>query len=123
MADAITRFFEDLNRRGFEPSLERTSGTIRFDLDEGSRTTHWLLAIDRGRLRADQEDREADTIIDTDPVLFADLVSGREDGIAALLRGDLIVTGDPRLVVLVERLFPSPPGTRGPQRVGARGTS
>ncbi|MFI6824297.1 SCP2 sterol-binding domain-containing protein [Micromonospora sp. NPDC050187] len=123
MADAITRFFEDLNRRGFEPLLEKTSGTVRFDLHEGARTTHWLLAIERGRLRVDREDREADTIIGISPDLFEQIVTGREDGIASLLRGDLTVTGSTRLMVQVERIFPSPPGTRGPQRVGAKGAS
>ncbi|GLY24863.1 SCP2 sterol-binding domain-containing protein [Micromonospora sp. NBRC 101691] len=123
MADAITRFFEDLDRRGFEPLLEKASGTVRFDLSEGARTTHWLLAIEQGRLRVDQEDREADTIIGTNPLLFEQIVTGREDGIAALLRGDLTVSGDRRLLVQVERIFPSPPGSRGPQRVGAREAS
>ncbi|XTZ18130.1 SCP2 sterol-binding domain-containing protein [Micromonospora echinospora] len=123
MADAITRFFEDLDRRGFEPLLEKASGTVRFDLSEGARTTHWLLAIERGRLRVDQEDREADTVIGTSPLLFEQIVTGREDGIAALLRGDLTVSGNRRLMVQVERIFPSPPGSRGPQRVGAREAS
>lgn len=120
MADAITGFFEDLDRREFEPMLEKTSGTVRFDLHEGARTTHWFLTIDRGRLRVGQEDREADTVFTTGPGLFEDLVTGREDGIAALLRGDLVVTGDLGLAVPVERILPGPPDSRGPRRVGAR---
>ncbi|SCL12902.1 SCP2 sterol-binding domain-containing protein [Micromonospora inyonensis] len=123
MADAITRFFEELNGRGFEPLLEKTSGTVRFDLHEGAQTTHWLLTIDRGRLRVHQEDREADTVIGTDPVLFEDLTAGREHGIAAVLRGDVTVSGDPRLMVPVERIFPGPPDSRGPQRVVAKEAS
>ncbi|MEH0842855.1 SCP2 sterol-binding domain-containing protein [Micromonospora sp. CPCC 205711] len=116
MVDATTRFFEDLDRRGYEPLLAKTSGTLRFDLHEGAQTTHWLLEIDRGRLQVSQEDREADTVIGTSPTLFDDLVAGREHGLAALLRGDMTVTGDARLVVQVERIFPSPPHSHGPRR-------
>lgn len=120
MADAITEFFEDLNRREFEPLLAKTSGTVRFDLHEGPQTTHWLLAIDQGRLRVSQEDHEAGAVFSAEPRLFADLVTGREDGIAAMLRGDLLVSGDLSLAIPVERLFPTPPDTRGPRRVGVR---
>ncbi|MEH0936073.1 SCP2 sterol-binding domain-containing protein [Micromonospora psammae] len=116
MVDATTKFFEDLDGRGYEPLLEKTSGTLRFDLHEGAQTTHWLLRIDRGRLHVSQEDQEADSVIQTSPKLFEDLATGREHGLAALLRGDMTVTGDPRLVVQVERIFPSPPDTQGPRR-------
>ncbi|MEV0153338.1 SCP2 sterol-binding domain-containing protein [Micromonospora sp. NPDC050686] len=120
MLDATTRFFEDLDRRRYEPLLAKTSGTLRFDLHQGAQTTHWLLEIDRGKLRVDQEDREADTVVGADPRLFDALVSGGENPIAALLRGDMTVSGDLRLVLQVERLFPGPPDSRGPRRVFAR---
>ncbi|MCX4389888.1 SCP2 sterol-binding domain-containing protein [Micromonospora peucetia] len=116
MVDATTRFFEDLDRREYEPLLAKSSGTLRWDLHEGARTTHWLVRIDHGRVQVSQEDQEADAVVGTSPQLFDDLATGREDGIAALLRGDMTVTGDPRLVVQLERLFPSPPDSRGPRR-------
>ncbi|MFI1193529.1 SCP2 sterol-binding domain-containing protein [Micromonospora sp. NPDC020750] len=117
MLDATTRFFENLDRRGYEPLLTKISGTLRFDLNEGPQTRHWLLMIDRGRLRVSQEAREADAVVGTTPELFEDLATGRENGLAALIRGDMTVTGDVRLVVQVERLFPDPPGSREPHRV------
>ncbi|WBB79551.1 SCP2 sterol-binding domain-containing protein [Micromonospora sp. WMMD882] len=120
MVDATTRYFEELNRRGFEPTLAKTSGTLRIDLNEGARTTHWLLAIDRGRLRVSQEDREADTVVAVDPGLFEKIVTGRENGLAALLRGDMTITGNARLLVQVERVFPGPPDARGPRRPAGR---
>ncbi|MEU1586146.1 SCP2 sterol-binding domain-containing protein [Micromonospora sp. NPDC005710] len=116
MVDATTRFFEDLDRRGYEPLLAKTSGTLRIDLHEGAQTRHWLLRIDHGRLNVSQEDREADTVIITSPVLFDGIASGREHGLAALLRGDMTVSGDARLVVQVERIFPGSPDARGPRR-------
>ncbi|MFG3557763.1 SCP2 sterol-binding domain-containing protein [Micromonospora sp. NPDC047557] len=116
MVDATTRFFEDLDRRGYEPLLAKTSGTLRIDLHEGAQTRHWLLAIDHGRLNVSQEDREADTVIGTSPMLFDEITAGREHGLAALLRGDMTVSGDARLVVQVERVFPGSPDARGPRR-------
>ncbi|SCG59215.1 SCP2 sterol-binding domain-containing protein [Micromonospora inositola] len=120
MLDATTRFFEDLDRRGFEPLLQKTSGTLRFDLHEGPQTTHWLLQIDRGNLRVRQEDQEADTVVGTPPRLFGELVTGSENAIAALLRGDMTVSGDLRLVLQVDRLFPGPPDSRGPHHAFPR---
>ena len=114
MVDATPRFFEEMDRRGYEPLLAKTAGTMRFDLHEGAHTTHWLLEIDRGKLRVRQQDQEADTVVGTDPRFFDELVSGQENAIAALLRGDMTVTGDLRLVLQVERLFPGPPDSQGP---------
>ncbi|MEH1167493.1 SCP2 sterol-binding domain-containing protein [Micromonospora sp. CPCC 205539] len=116
MVDATTRFFEDLDRRGYEPLLAKTSGTLRIDLQEGAQTRHWLLRIDHGRLNVSQEDQEADTVIGTSPALFEDIATGREHGLAALLRGDMTVLGDARLVVQLERIFPGSPDAQGPRR-------
>ena len=76
--------------------------------------------IDRGRVRVSQEDLDADTIVVTSPALFEDLAAGREHGIAAILRGDVTISGDARLIVQVERLFPGDPNSRGPRRVFQR---
>ncbi|QOC90648.1 SCP2 sterol-binding domain-containing protein [Micromonospora craniellae] len=116
MSDATTRFFEDLDHRGYEPLLAKSSGALRLDLHEGPRTTHWLLRIDRGNVTVSREDLAADTVVGTSPELFEDLVTGRENGLAALLRGDMRVSGDARLVVQVDRLFPGPPQAEGPRR-------
>ncbi|WP_446216575.1 SCP2 sterol-binding domain-containing protein [Micromonospora sp. IBHARD004] len=118
--DATTRFFEDLDRRGFEPLLQKTSGTLRFDLHEGAQTTHWLLQIERGNLHVSQQDREADTVVGTPPRLFGELVTGNENVIAALLRGDMTVSGDLRLVLQLERIFPGPSDARGPHHAFQR---
>jgi putative sterol carrier protein len=121
MVDATARFFEDLDRRGFEPLLAKTAGTLRVDLHEGAQTTHWLLEIDRGALQVRQEDREADTVVGAAPRVFDELVTGEENAISALLRGDVTVLGDLRLVLQIERLFPGPPDSRGPLHTFRRG--
>lgn len=114
--DATTRFFEEIDRREYEPRLVKTTGSLRIDLQEGPRTTHWFLKIDHGRVEVSQENREADTVVGTSPQLFEDIAAGREHGIAALLRGDMTVSGDARLLVQVERTFPGNPDARGPRR-------
>jgi putative sterol carrier protein len=114
MVDATMRFFEDLDRRGFEPLLAKTAGSLRVDLHEGAHTTHWLIEIDRGKLQVRQEDREADTVVGASPRIFDELVTGQENAVAALLRGDVTVLGDLLMVLQVERLFPGPPDSRGP---------
>ncbi|PZG13767.1 sterol-binding protein [Micromonospora craterilacus] len=116
MADATTRFFKDLDRRGYDPLLAKSSGTLRIDLHEGPQTTHWLVRIDRGEIQVSQQDMEADAVIGATPALFEGLVTGRENGLAALLRGDMTLTGDARLVVQMERIFPGPQHAQGPRR-------
>ncbi|WP_027660462.1 SCP2 sterol-binding domain-containing protein [Salinispora fenicalii] len=120
MSEATTAFFKDLDRRGCEPLLMKITATVRFDLHEGAHTSHWFVRIDRGQLRVSREDRAADAVIGLSPELFEELAAGREHGIAASLRGDLTVSGDPRLFVQVERLFPGDPRSRGPRRVVER---
>jgi hypothetical protein len=50
-----------------------------------------------------------------------DVVSGRTSGLAALLRGEAAVEGDPELMVLMQRLFPREPATSAPRRAVAAG--
>ncbi|MEV4200215.1 SCP2 sterol-binding domain-containing protein [Micromonospora globbae] len=114
--DATTRFFEEIDRRGYEPRLAKTTGSLRIDLQEGPRTMHWFLKIDHGRIEVSQQNQEADTVVGTSPQLFEEIASGREHGIAAILRGDMTVSGDARLLVQVERIFPGNPDARGPRR-------
>ncbi|MGC5030447.1 SCP2 sterol-binding domain-containing protein [Micromonospora sp. DT229] len=116
MGEATVRFFEELDQQGYDPLLAKLSGTLRLDLHEGPQTTHWLIRIDRGRVRISREDMVADTVVGTSPELFEDMVLGRENGLAALLRGDMTITGDARLVVQLDRILPGPPHSRGPRR-------
>lgn len=47
MTDANAEFFQGLGSRGHEPLLEKATGTIRFDLADGTRTDRWLVtAVD-----------------------------------------------------------------------------
>jgi putative sterol carrier protein len=121
VTDETSRFFSSLDRRGHEPLLEKASGTLRIDLHEGSHTDHWVLEIDKGNIAVSRDQRDADGVVGASPELFERLVRGEENAVAAMLRGDMTVSGNLQLILRVERLFPGPPDTRGPQHLFGRG--
>lgn len=115
MGEAAEKFFERIGRLRGEPLLRKVRGTLRFDVRHGSDTDHWLLRFDRGDIQVSRDDGPADSVVTTDSELLDKITQGQENGIAALLRGAMIVAGDLRLVLLVERLFPGPHHARGPR--------
>ena len=107
-SDPIAEFFAELGRRGHEPLLEKAKGSARFDVVDGKRTERWLLTIDRGDLRVSRKNAAADCVLRVDRPTFERAVSGKLNLMAAVLRGEVAVGGDPRLLVLLQRLFPRP---------------
>lgn len=115
---------EYLARRvaGRHPELpETTGGTIRLDLREGARTDHWYLTIDHQEVRVARLAEEADLVVRADREVFDRVATGRLHMIAELLRNDFTVQGNLRLLPLLRRLFPGPPGARHPREVGCAG--
>jgi putative sterol carrier protein len=108
MADATTQFFVDLGARDHEPMLARTTGSVRFDLDDDGRTEHWRVELQRGHITVSHEAGPADCVIRTEASLFEDLARGRANAMAAALRGQLLLEGNPGLLVRIQRLFPAP---------------
>jgi hypothetical protein len=129
MTDATVEFFHRLSSRGYEPLVREVVATVRFDLTERGRTERWYLVIHNGELSvhtgdadaddADPDDTEADCVIVADRALFNGIVSGQVNAMAALLRGELFVAGEPDLLVLCQRLFPGPPRAKTRRPVGA----
>ena len=116
MSDATTVFFDELAQRGHEPLLRKARGTVRFDLDDGGRTECFYLAIDRGDVVVSKKRSSAEGVLRADRALFDRIASGEVNPVAAVLRGELALEGDWRLLVLVRRLFPAAQGARGPRR-------
>ncbi|HEX2361300.1 MAG TPA: SCP2 sterol-binding domain-containing protein [Jiangellaceae bacterium] len=116
MTDSTAEFFQDLDRRGHEPLLEKASGTVRFDLSVGSGTEHWLLAFDDGDVSVSREHRAADCVVRTDKKVFDGLATGKLNGLTAYLRGEIGLEGNPELLVLVQRVFPAPATASGRDR-------
>lgn len=107
--DHTARFFADLAARGDEPLLRKASGSMRFDVVSGRRTRRWLLSVDKGSLEVTEGGADAACVVRAEQAVFDKIASGRVNAIAAVLRGDLEVAGDWRMLVRLQRLFPSPP--------------
>jgi putative sterol carrier protein len=107
-SDAIAEFFAELGERGHEPLLENASGSARFDVTGGKRIERWLLTIEKGDLAVSRKNAAADCVVRVDRTAFERAVKGKFNLMAAALRGELTIGGDPRLLVLLQRLFPRP---------------
>jgi putative sterol carrier protein len=114
MTDATTEFFKELNRRKPDPTLTGIDVTIRFDVNDDGAGRHWLVAIRDGAIEATPGGGEADCTIGTDRRVIEAIVEGRVNPMAALLRGHLDVGGDPDLLILVKRVFPTLPKAQRP---------
>ena len=108
MGAATTDFFEGLNSRGFEPLLETTSGTIRLDLAKNGKVERWVVAIDNGEVEVSHRRGATDCTVHAPAALFDRIASGEENAFAAALRGEVVIEGDSKLLVRLQRLFPSP---------------
>ena len=107
MTASIVEFLDDLGRRdGHEPLLARVSATVDFDITDGGRTEHRSLRVDHGEVRVSGDSAMADCVIGGDRRVFDDMLTGRTTAMAALLRGELAVQGDPEFLVLLQRVFP-----------------
>ena len=112
MGAATTEFFEGLNERGHDPLLATTSGTVRVDLRKNGKVERWHISIDKGDIAVSHRRDASDCTVSAPADLFDRIASGEENAFAAALRGDVVVGGDTRLLVRLQRLFPSPPRRR-----------
>lgn len=108
MADATSEFFDHLAQRGSVPELERTSGTLRVDLERDGGIQHWHVEMRRGTVAVSHSDADADCVIRASGSLFDDLATGRANALASALRSELDIAGNPGLLVRFQRLFPPP---------------
>ena len=109
MKDPTTEFFDELGRRGHEPMLRKATGTLSFDISDGASTAHWSVVVKKGDVSVSRAHGEADCTVKTDRPLFDAIVSGEKNAMAAILRGEVAIEGDPELLVLFQRVFAGPP--------------
>jgi putative sterol carrier protein len=107
--DATKEFFQELEARGHEPLLEKAQGTMRFDLANGKRRERWLVEIDKGDIAVSHRNASADCVVRADRKLFENITTGRENTVAAVLRGAMEIEGNRELIALFQRVFPAPP--------------
>jgi putative sterol carrier protein len=105
MGDVTTDFFNTLRRRGHEPFLRNTTGTVRFDLSGGDRVETWYLTVTSGDIAVSNSKADADAVVSCDRALMNGMLVGEINAMAAALRGVIVPQGDLGLVLSVARLF------------------
>jgi putative sterol carrier protein len=113
VSQGVTReFFASLQHGVDQPTLRHLNGTIRFDLEGDEAVDSWLVTINDGDVAVSRRKSGADCIATLDEGLFAKLVSGEANAVAAFLRGEIEIEGQPGLLLAFQRLFPGPPSDR-----------
>jgi putative sterol carrier protein len=108
MVNGSAEFFNDLSQRGHEASLEKVTGTLRFDLVHGKQTDRYYVAVTKGDIAVSDDDITADCVVRAERALFDSVVNGDTNPMAATLRGALTVEGDVQLLLRFERIFAGP---------------
>lgn len=105
-------FFERLARREYEPMLRNAVGTARFEVVDKDGTERWLVTIDKGAIAVSRKNTKVGTIVRADRKTFDKAGAGTLNVMAAVLRGEIVISGDPRFLVQLQRLIPRPSGRR-----------
>jgi len=114
VTEAANGLLERLGAVGHVPVLKQASGTMLFELVGGKRAERWRVTVDKGDVRVSRGDGPADCVLRTDRKLFRGLTTGKVNAFAAVLRGAVTIEGDPRLLVLFQRLLPGPSSSKRP---------
>jgi putative sterol carrier protein len=114
--DPTAEFLTALGRGEHQLQLGKASGTVRIELTNGTQVDSWFVVIREGQMSVSRKGSSPDCTVRTSKALFDGLVRGEVHALAALMQGRLAVEGNPELLVLLQRFFPSPPGTRGLRR-------
>jgi putative sterol carrier protein len=121
MSGATSGFLTALASAEHDSSLGRADGALRIELERNGKTERWFLEVHQGEVTVSRKRVPYDGTIRTTGELFDRMASGEANAMTALLRGEIQVEGDAELLVLVQRLFPSPPRrSTGKPRKGAR---
>jgi ubiquinone biosynthesis protein UbiJ len=108
VSDPTAAFFDGLRQNGYQPALARRSGTVRIDVDDEGRRERWFIAIDDGTVKISKRNQAADATVRLEKPLLDRILSGKANAVTAMLRGEVAVDGDWNLLIVFQRLFPSP---------------
>ena len=111
-SDGAVEFLRGLGRLGHESRWAKVSGRARLELTDGERADRWLIAIDHGAVTVRHAGGQADCTIRAERELFDRLCRGEANALSAMLRGELVCTGDVDLLYAIQRVFPGPPGAQ-----------
>ncbi|WJK42997.1 SCP2 sterol-binding domain-containing protein [Solwaraspora sp. WMMA2056] len=117
---ATAEFFDRLGHKENAALLRQITGTVRFDLAHDEQVDYWLVTLNDGVATLSREHRDAECVLRTDGVIFEAMARGEINPMAAMLRGQILVLGDLRLLILIERMMPGPPGAHDPRAYARR---
>jgi hypothetical protein len=98
----IQRFFDELSLRGQEPLLPRATGTIEWNIEDVGR---WWVTMNHGAVQVSQSPQSADCVASCDAATFTGIIGGKENLMAAALRGVVHCTGNVGLGLSFQRLL------------------
>ncbi|MEU8420758.1 SCP2 sterol-binding domain-containing protein [Micromonospora sp. NPDC048835] len=118
MGTTAEQYLQQLDA-GRRPNLpETTAGTLRLDVRDDGSTEHWYLTVSDQQVQVARSADDADLVVRADRWVFDQMVDGQLHPGAALLRNDLTLQGDMRLLMVLRRIFAGPSGARHPRDLG-----
>jgi SCP-2 sterol transfer family len=112
-SDPIGEFFASLAAPGYIDTFAGESATLRFDVTSGSKMQHWYLTISNGHVAVTRDNTPADAIVRIERPYLEDIVRGRLNAQAAMLRQVLTVQGSMAALMMFQRCLPGPRGSTG----------
>lgn len=112
-ADPISEFFASLAAPGHIATFAGESATLRFDATSGSKMQHWYVTISNGSVAVSRDHSPADAIVRIERPYLEDIVRGRLNAQAAMLRQLLTVEGSMAALMMFQRCLPGPSGSTG----------
>lgn len=111
--DPISDFFAVLAEPVHLATFERESATIRFDVSDDKDVQHWYVTVTDGDVEVTRRNSPADAIVRVRRPDFEQIVTGRMNAQAALLRGIVSCEGSVGALMMFQRCLPGPPGSKG----------
>jgi hypothetical protein len=111
--DPVGRFFTELAEAGYVETFARESATLRFDVLHGNSVDHWHVTVNDGEVAVRRQEDQADAVVRIGQSDIEQIVTGRLNAQAAILRGLLTCEGDLAAVMMFQRCLPGPPGSTG----------
>ncbi|MFG1883673.1 SCP2 sterol-binding domain-containing protein [Micromonospora sp. NPDC049102] len=118
MATTASSYLEQLDTSRSFDLPETTTGTLRLDLRDDGHTEHWYLTVAGQHLAVTRSAEDADLIVRAARSVFDELVNGDLPPGTAMLRNELTLRGDMRLLLVLRRVLPGPKGARHPRELG-----
>jgi SCP-2 sterol transfer family len=112
-ADPISEFFASLAAPGQIATFAGESATLRFDVTSDGKMQHWYLTINNASVTVTRDSGPADAVVRIERPYLEEIVTGRLNAQAAMLRQVLTVEGSMAALMMFQRCLPGPRGSTG----------